>query len=172
METVLCIEVPDMSCTELFRVYDASAYHDIISTNGMLRITPPGFEEFFTAVAPGFDFTFTSILLLGTPTPTDFPDGGYLINYSVEVAGVPYIYEAYHFRISLFLNCLYQELCKVIFSCDKNDPRIKDLYNIRMYAEGAVARAETCGSIEQANAMLEYAKSLLKKYQSGSCKTC
>ncbi len=184
MKHTLALDIPDTACQNSLRIMDASSYASGLSiTCPRLDITLPGFKQplYFTdesELTPGFTRLFTDIdfgegvSLTGT---SSLPDGLYKIRYSISPNDTVYV-EYYHLRTTIITNSYYRELCKLnLEECQPSQEqkeRMNDLRYIKMYIDGAKAKAEYCHSPSEASKMLSYASSLLSKYKTGCCLTC
>lgn len=187
---ILALEVPDMSCPDVMRIFDASIYADGIPVDcERLEILVPGFAapSVFTyedelplvALNQGFDRTFSAVDLCiqagGTSTISRLPDGIYVIQYSVSPNEERYV-KYYFLRVTILLNLYYKELCKLqLAECEPTrevKQKLNDLRYIKSLIDAAKAKADTCNATQQAIDMYHYAHKLLKKYMTGCCVTC
>jgi len=186
----LALDIPDTSCENILRIWDASVYGVGLDVDcPRLDIYLPGFSIpiYYTTNATitpptvldgGFVKNF-STADLGITHPNDnagsFPDGLYTIRYSVSPNDTVYV-QYYHLRVTQLMNKYYKEICKIqLQSCEptaEQHQKLHDLRYIKMYIDAAKAKAEYCHAPVQANEMYVYAEKLLAKYQTGCCVTC
>lgn len=179
----LALDIPDTACINILKINDASVYgKDLAVDCPRLTIFLPGFSTplFITKdLPPAFTRNISMIDLERQSADCDvldpFPDGLYKIGYSVSPNDKVFV-EYYHLRVTDILNTYYAELCKVqLQTCEptpEQHQKMHDLRYIKMYIDAAKAKAEYCHAPVQATDMLDYAKKLLDKYQTGCCVTC
>lgn len=184
----LALEIPEQSCCDRIRIYDASVYASGIAVDcETLEIKIPGYSNTVTfaytdATDPldqGFDNIYTTVDLglqaAGSSTLSCLPDGLWTFQYSVspnDQVNVKY----YHLRTCNALTEYYKELCKIqLAECEPTaemKQHLADLRYIKMLYDAAKAKVEYCHAPDQGVAMLQYANKLMKKYQDGCCVTC
>lgn len=180
----LALDIPDTSCENIIRIMDASVYAPGLDVDcPRLDITLPGFSVpvYYTDNMSTQPWSLTlNAVDLGltppnTPNPVALPDGLYTIRYSVSPNDKVYV-TYYHLRVTKLLNEYYQEICKVQLTPCEPSPeqheKMHDLRYIKMYIDGAKAKAEYCHAPHDAVEMYKYAQKLLKKYKTGCCITC
>ena len=187
-EHQLSLEIPEITCPDRIRIWDSSVYADSLLVDcETLDILMPGYSQsvqFLYTDSPtpleyGFDRIFTAVDLglqaQGSTTLKCLPDGLWVIQYSVSPNNVKYV-KYYHLRTVEAMLTYYKELCKLqLAQCEptaQQKQHLADLRYIKMLLDAAKAKAEYCHAPDQAVAMLQYANSLMKKYQDGCCITC
>jgi hypothetical protein len=181
----LALDIPDTACETIIRIVDASIYAEGLPvTCGNLQIYMPGFTNPVsisdeTVETGNFALNLNAETLGLIPssgsTVMELPDGLYTVKYSVCPIEDIYV-QYYHLRMTCTMNSYYREICKVqLQNCEptpEQHQKMHDLRYIKMFLDAAKAKAEYCHSPKDAIDMFEYAKKLLKKYQSGCCTTC
>jgi len=184
LKHVLQLDIPATACENILRVVDASIYapkHLLPIGCERLEVTLPGFtqpvyvtedlEEGFSVNLNAQDLDITC----NHPSEISLPDGVYEIAYSIcpnEKVNIRY----YHLRTTCTLNVYYRELCKLRLEACEPDADVKqnlaDLRYIKSLIDAAKAKVEVCHAVKDGIDMLDYAKKLLAKYESGCCITC
>ena len=178
----LALDIPETACDNILRITDASVYASGLAVDcPRLDIMLPGFTVpvYITTFTPGDSINLNAIDLglipVNSPEIMSLPDGLYTIKYSVSPNDKVFV-EYYHLRVTRLLNTYWKEVCKVqLAPCEpsvEQHEKLHDLRYIKMYIDGAKAKAEYCHSPKDAVDMYLYAQKLLKKYQSGCCITC
>jgi hypothetical protein len=183
----LALYIPETSVETTLVIQDHSAYADLATDGRQLEIWIPGFSDpiliLEADLSLGFSLNVTAILLgiqnLETSVPSILPDGLYRIKYSISSAGSNIEY--YHLRTSRLLNLYNRELCKIHFqNCEPSKEEketLDQLRLIRMYFDGAKAKAEYCHAPNQGLEILAYAEKMLMKFvfkgcAGGDCQPC
>jgi hypothetical protein len=178
----LSLDILDTACDHILKISDASSYGNALAPTCLrLDILLPGFysPKYIEDLTPGFTMNVDMVTLgyqeASNTVLNSFPDGLYVIRYSV--APNDKVYVVYnHLRVTCISNEYYREICKLqLAPCEPTaevKQKLNDLRYIKMLIDAAKAKAEYCESPTQAVDMLEYARKLLSKYQSGSCITC
>jgi hypothetical protein len=178
----LALDIFDTSCETVIKISDVSSYGQGLPVECLrLDITLPGFYQpvYIENLEPGFNKVIDMITLgyqlANAEHLNSFPDGLYLIKYSVSPNDKRYVIYN-HLRTTCITNEYYRELCKLqLAECEPTKEikqKLNDLRYIKMLIDAAKAKAEYCDSIAQATDMLGYAARMLGKYQTGSCLTC
>ncbi len=179
----LALDIPDTAVPTVLRIVDASVYGQGLPVEcPRLDIYLPGFQEpvfISEGLTPGFSKNISGIDLgLQHPqseTLIGLPDGLYKIRYSISPNEKVFV-EYYHLRTTKIMNAYAAELCRL--QLEKCEPtaelhkKLHDLRYIKLYLDGAKAKAEQCHAPAQAIDMMTYAEKLLSKYHSGCCISC
>jgi len=181
----LSLEAPDTRNTKIFRVLDTSVYSDDIPVDcPILNITLPGFtysaELGQDDISSGFALNLTACDLelqtegCGT-TLSKFPDGVYVIKYSVSPNDIIYV-EYNHLRVTDLLNLYSAILCELdIADCEpsvETSKKLKELGVIKTYIDAAKAKVEICHEAKKGMQLYTYAKNLLSKFDCSGCTSC
>jgi hypothetical protein len=189
MSTVhsLALNIPETSAETTLVIQDHSAYAELPVSGRQLEIWVPGFTEPIilpeSALDPGFNLNITAEVLgiqhPQTTIPSILPDGLYRVRYTV--ASGNHQIEYYHLRTSRLVNLYNRELCKIYFrDCEpsREEKEVLDqLRLIRMYLDGAKAKAEYCHAPNQGLEIMAYAEKMLMKFvfkgcAGGDCQPC
>jgi hypothetical protein len=183
----LSLNIPETSVETTLVIQDHSVYSGASVAERQLEIWVPGFPDSVVileeGIPLGFNINMTAVTLgIQNPDssiPSILPDGLYRIKYSVFSTGDQVEY--YHMRTSRLLNIYNRELCKIHFQeCEpsKEEKETLDkLRLIRMYMDGAKAKAEYCHAPNQGLQILAYAEKMLMKFvfkgcAGGDCQPC
>jgi hypothetical protein len=182
----LFLHIPDTSVETTIVVEDHSAYTDIPLTGRLLEIWMPGYLE---PVLIGEDLLPQSFRLNvtastlgiqpeGSTVPAILPDGLYRFRFSADGGHVT---ELNHLRTARISNLWSRELCKIHFQdCEPSREQKETLDQLRLikvYIEGAKAKAEYCNAPSQGLEILAYAEKMLMKFvfkgcSGGDCRPC
>lgn len=172
-------EIPGNDCKYL-RLVDNSVYNlSIPIENGILEITPPGYNcPVIFNVDPYFNTAFNSSVLKTSPPSAstqlfDLPDGIYKIKYSINPNSVLFV------EYDLFRNC--RQMCSYIRAiCDlfsdrceltksKFEERRKKLIWIKELIDAAKYMVEEFGDCDAGLDLYNEANSLLKETNDCRC---
>jgi hypothetical protein len=176
----LAIDIPDTLTACILRIVDASIYSDLAPVEcGKLQITPPGFSTSYnyTDLQPGFLVNLSTCdIELQTVNCgniyNDFPDGVYVIRYSVSPQDTVYV-EYNHLRITKALNKINSILCCLdVAGCDPQQPlkdKLKELQLLQTMLKAAKAKVEYCHEPKKGMMLYDYAVKLLDKMNCVNC---
>ena len=182
----LSLHIPETSAETTLVVKDHSAYSALPTTGRQLEIWIPGFTEPIVLeedrLPLGFDLKLTAVDLgvqhPATTIPSILPDGLYRFRYTVSAGN--HQAEFNHLRTTRLLNLYNRELCRIHFEDCEPDREQKEILDqlrlIRMYLDGAKAKAEYCNAPNSGLEILAYAERMLMKFVfrgcEGDCQPC
>jgi hypothetical protein len=174
----LALDIPDTLTGCIFRVVDASIYSDVAPVECLkIDITPPGFSTSYevTDLEPGF-LKNISACELGLQTTNcgntynDFPDGVYVVRYSVSPNDTVYV-EYNHLRVTAALNKINDLLCCLdVQGCDPQGPlkeKLKEVQLLQTMLKAAKATVEYCHKPSRGMDIYNYVYGRLKKLSCG-----
>jgi hypothetical protein len=174
---VLSLEVPVTANAQVLRVVDTSQYAALVDATCLrLEVLAPGYTTpAVITVTKEFNLSLNSVTLGLSSTPSDLPDGIYIIRYSVSPNDKVWV-EYNHLRTTEIAASRMNELCKLSIGACEPPMDVKDkwkeLSQIRDYIEAAKVYVEWCDKPKQGIALLLYAEKLLSRYKENHCTTC
>jgi hypothetical protein len=180
----LAVDIPDTLTPCILRIVDASIYSDVAPVEcGKLQITPPGFSTSYnyTDLQPGFLVNLSACdIELQTVNCgnvyNDFPDGVYVIRYSVSPQDTVYV-EYNHLRVTAALNKINNLLCCLdVKGCDPQQPlrdKLREVQLLQTMLKAAKAKVEYCHTPGQGMEIYNYVMNRLNKLACGcGCDSC
>jgi hypothetical protein len=184
LKHILRLDIPETACESILRIVDMSTYAEpnlLPIGCERLDITLPGFNTpvYIQDLDYGFSLNLTAqdLGIVCGSEQIHYPlhDGLYTVRYSIcpeDKVNVTY----YHLRTTAITNQYFKELCKLhLEPCEptvEQKQKMNDLRHLKMLIDAAKAKVEYCHAPKEGVKMLEYAKKLLTKYQTGCCITC
>ena len=177
---VLSLEVPTVMNPCILPIMDLSVYSDIVPvTCPTLNVTVPGFTYSNQIdFVPGSSVNLTACDLGLQIEDCDleflnFPDGVYIIKYSVSPNEVVYV-EYNHLRITQALIKYNNALCDLdVADCEPDcdtENKMAQLRMAKMYLDAAKAKVEYCHAPQKGMTLYNYALKLLEKVN--GCSNC
>lgn len=167
------------SCKTL-KLIDASSYNpDIVTSNAILEVTPPGFSRpVVFPVQAGFSITLNSSTLNILPAVTldqliDLPDGIYYYKYSIQPNNQIFV-EYSVLRMCQLSQKFYHAVCQLFSEREKItrrefEEKRRNLTWIKELMDAAKYQVEECGHENSAIEMYNEANRLLDRKNNCYC---